>query len=477
MFFILGSVVILLLSSCNKILDTELPINSMLTEKVFSSDQQAYFALNGMYSYLIHGGAEEAVTRSDNMAKNIFSAGAATLVAGHSADELYHPSLSGDYSYYREASNTITGATSNNTDKLWKSCYKAIQYANSILAGVNRPEAKGMTEAGKNDISGQARAIRAFSYFYLVNFFGEVPLVLTDDFQQTLGLKKATKIEVYSLIETDLMIAEQLLSEEFTGTNTERIMVNKWFVKALLARVYLFTNKYDKAYQYADEVIKKNTYFKLEADLNDVFKIHSREVIFHIKKNNQNNAVTPEGMLIRNSYVTPELYNSFETGDKRKAAWIVYEPGFDGYAAGYKMTKYKLFGNVTRRNEPYTEYYVVMRLAEQVLIRAEAAILLNEQNKKEAIDDINALRERADIDLLPDNLSKEAIITAIADERRRELCVEWGHRWLDLKRTDKTAAVLGQISYKMPWNDFQQLYPIPQNDLKWNANLKQNDKY
>jgi starch-binding outer membrane protein, SusD/RagB family len=121
---------------------------------------------------------------------------------------------------------------------------------------------------------------------------------------------------------------------------------------------------------------------------------------------------------------------------------------------------------------------MVMRLAEVYLIRAEASLLLSEGNKGAALNDLNALRARAGLDDLPNTLSAAQVTDAIANERRFELFAEWGHRWLDLKRTGKAKAVLSQIPTKQPWaGDYQLLYPIPATEIINNKNIIQNTGY
>jgi hypothetical protein len=121
---------------------------------------------------------------------------------------------------------------------------------------------------------------------------------------------------------------------------------------------------------------------------------------------------------------------------------------------------------------------MVMRLAELYLIRAEASLLLSAGNKGAAISDLNVLRQRAGLNDLPVTLSAAQVTDAIAQERRVELFAEWGHRWLDLKRTGKASAVLSQIAAKQPWaGDYQLLYPIPATEITNNKNITQNPVY
>ena len=124
-------------------------------------------------------------------------------------------------------------------------------------------------------------------------------------------------------------------------------------------------------------------------------------------------------------------------------------------------------------NATPSEYYMVLRLTEQYLIHAEASA---EQNKlADAIADINLIRRRAGLPDLPDSLDQAQTLSAIMQERRIELFAEWGHRWLDLKRTGQADAVLGPI--KTTWQTNAQLYPIPLSELQSDSKLTQNAGY
>jgi hypothetical protein len=120
---------------------------------------------------------------------------------------------------------------------------------------------------------------------------------------------------------------------------------------------------------------------------------------------------------------------------------------------------------------------MILRLAEQYLIRAEAAAhgagaLTN------AIDDLNMLRSRAELPDLPDDLNQAQVLNAVEQERRIEFFCEWAHRWFDLKRWNKAAEILPLITVKQPWQgDYQLLYPIPPAEIESNSFLQQNPGY
>lgn len=126
---------------------------------------------------------------------------------------------------------------------------------------------------------------------------------------------------------------------------------------------------------------------------------------------------------------------------------------------------------------------MVLRLAEQYLIRAEARI--NQEKIEIGIQDLNALRTRArlstaysttsPLSLLSLTLSKTEALSALERERRVELFSEWGHRWLDLKRTNKANEILSLLKPK--WQNTDILFPIPTLELTTNSAIKQNEGY
>src|SRR5699024_9452423 len=123
-----------------------------------------------------------------------------------------------------------------------------------------------------------------------------------------------------------------------------------------------------------------------------------------------------------------------------------------------------------------SEFSMVMRLAEQYLIRSEARTQLGKLTG--AIADLDKIRKRANLDLiinLKPSIDKGTLLDSIQVERQRELFSEWGHRWLDLKRTGTVSEVLS--TKKSFWEDTDALYPIPEEERSKNPNLTQNIGY
>ena len=119
---------------------------------------------------------------------------------------------------------------------------------------------------------------------------------------------------------------------------------------------------------------------------------------------------------------------------------------------------------------------MVLRLAEQYLIRAEAKAY--QDKLTDAIQDLDIIRNRAGLSLIGDtnpSISKNDFLLAIEQERKVEMFSEWGHRWLDLKRTERAGQILGAL--KPDWQDTDQLYPIPNSERLVNPRLTQNPGY
>ena len=165
----------------------------------------------------------------------------------------------------------------------------------------------------------------------------------------------------------------------------------------------------------------------------------------------------------------PSFATTFEGEDLRLQNWIGYHEGEDAFFA----YKYKIWNS---SEFPIEEYSMVLRFAEQYLIRAEAYAQTG--NLAEAIKDIAIIQQRAGLSPVSEtkpNISQEELLDLIMEERRKELFAEWGHRWFDLKRTDNAGVTLSDI--KPLWETTDFLYPIPSEERRKNPNLSQNEGY
>jgi hypothetical protein len=250
----------------------------------------------------------------------------------------------------------------------------------------------------------------------------------------------------------------------------DRTRVNTFAASAMLARVYLYTEQWSLAETEASRVIANNSLYNLMDDPSQVFLANSGEAIWQFYSNA--NGLTYEavelvatGLGIPKYDLNDQLYHAFEPGDLRKKAWID-----SANVLGTWYTYPAKLRSITPNNSEYT---TILRLGEQFLIRAEARAQLEKIG--DAQDDLDAIRHRAN--LLPTTAGdKASLLLAIEHERQVELFCEWGHRWLDLKRTGRADAVLG-AEKSAGWQSTDVLFPIPQSAINTNKSLHQNDGY
>ncbi|HAQ39349.1 MAG TPA: RagB/SusD family nutrient uptake outer membrane protein [Saprospirales bacterium] len=442
------------LTSCKKFIDIPPPSYQLGSDKVFTSDGTATSAVTGIYSEMM-------------LNQNQFSNSAITLYSGLYADEMtYYSSSDRD-----EFINSSLSQSSHPflSTAFWSPAYRYIYAANICIEKLEN--ATGISPVLRNRLLGESKFIRAFCFFYLTELFDGVPLTVTSDYKNNQNLGRSPYTEVLDQVIADLKEAKNLLPEQYAGT--ERIRPNKWAAASLLARTYLYSGKWQEAKRETDEILNSNLY-RLSPLLNNVFLKGSNETIWQLQPVNPNwNTWEGKEILFETTIVPPtfilreSLVHSFETGDKRKDSWIASRIYMDDNV--YYPYKYKVYGN----NAPVTENYVVFRLAEIYLIRAEAK--LNLKDYPGASEDINLIRTRAGLQNvnIPD---EQALWEALIAERRHELFAEWGHRFFDLKRWMMVDGVMKALK-PSTWDSFRARWPIPYNQINTNSNLLQNPGY
>ncbi|MBN9284106.1 MULTISPECIES: RagB/SusD family nutrient uptake outer membrane protein [unclassified Flavobacterium] len=452
----LGLLSIFFTVSCKKLISVDSPINQLGSDVVYNSDANAISAITGLYSSM-----------SANATS--FVGSGTTIFCGLSSDELHNSS---SITYDDFFNNTLSSSTSALDLNIWTPAYNYIYQANSIIAGVDHSKTLGSST--RSQVKGEALLIRAFCYFYLVNFFGDVPLVLSTDYQSNAMLVRSPSSKIYEQITEDLQVSQQLLTVTYPGGNRGRI--NLYTATAFLARVYLYQKDWNNAETQSSSVINSSAY-SLVSNPDSVFLSASKEAIWQLipvpatANTTEGTNFIPGSNTVPNYELTGALLKSFPASDKRKQRWTK-TISLAGNSFTYPF-KYKAR---TAAGVAVSEYYVMMRLAEQYLIRAEAKAQKNNLNS--AIQDVDKIRQRAGITLLSiitPNISQKALIDSIALERKREFFAEWGHRWFDLKRTDQAHSILGTI--KPDWQSTDTLYPIPKPQMLLNSNLVQNPGY
>ncbi len=454
LFFAIG------VSSCNKLI--EIPANApnqIVTSQVFSDSLDAVNAVVGIYVNAYAG------------TSGPFS-GYLTIYPGLSADELTPVSATDQafYSYSIINNNSICSG-------FWSSFYGQylIYQANACIDGLNA--SSSITPALKNQLIGECEFVRAFCYFHLVNLFGPVPLAVTSDYQTNAGLPRAPVDTVYSQIVRDLEDASGRLVPAYPSAG--RLRPNQYTALALLSRVYLYRQQWQKAENAASQIIGSGVY-QLVTNLDNVFLDGSQEAILQITNTNSSSyqSSTHEGSVmlpgsatsIPNYYFTPSLVQAFETGDQRVVHWTNFNTV--GGAAYYYPYKYKNQYSALVNNTK--EDYMLFRLSEQYLIRAEARAQQN--NTSGAAADLNTIRSRAGLPATTASTQAD-LLAATLHERQTELFCEMGQRWYDLKRTGQVNTILPPEKSNWPADGHAVFYPIPLSELQKNASWQQNAGY
>jgi len=457
-------VVMVVSNGCESLIEVAPPIDQQIGQSIYETDATAASVLTGIYTEMSRDNFNDLSMR-----------------LGLSADELVTTSSAGSI-----LEVLYTNSLTNQGDQLfWSPFYSYIFKANSAIEGINN--SKGITPVVRARLLGEAKFIRAFMYFYLVNLYGDAPLLTSTNIKTNSTAARTGVQEIYDQIISDLTDAAQNLSDDYLKSNVidisaERLRPNKYVAIAMLARVYLFTKKWQLAEEKASKIIDNSAYYKLEPP-EIVYLKDSKEAIwqlqpvgfgdntidaqrFVLKSSSSNTQPGPDGAA-RPVYLSRFVFNDFEPNDLRKINWcdsVVI--GGVVYPYAYKYKSFEPY-------QPRTEYTIVLRVAEQYLIRAEARAEQGRLNGTlSAANDINVIRERAGLGNV--NFStKEQFDNVIMQERKRELFTEWGHRWLDMKRKEVIDKVMKDVVAEKggTWLNYKSLYPIPISDIQNNPSF------
>jgi hypothetical protein len=345
----------------------------------------------------------------------------------------------------------------------------------------------------KAHILAEAKFLRAYYYFELVKYFGDVPLIIDKriGIEEARTIPRAPKAEVYAQIEADLIAAAAVL----TPVAAQKGRATRGAAKALLGKVYLYQNKYTEAAATFDEIIDSGQY-SLYPDYSQLFSVaaeNNSETIFDVEYTGLeggsygcliclegNAAVGFQGIRQYtgpvygdgNSYnlPTPELYAAFSPIDPRRAATVLdieafiaaqtnpasitYAIGAGGHTGYYNNKYIKKQGEIGLPDNDLTSpvNYRVLRYADVLLMAAEAHYQLGNPSRATAL--VNQIRQRAGIPGASVNS-----IDKVYNERRLELSGE-GLRFFDLVRTGQAAQYIpGFVVGK------HEVFPIPQVEI------------
>jgi hypothetical protein len=433
--------------SCDSFVEVELPDSQLTGATVFEDKTTLNAAMADVYAKL----------RDSGILNGSLTGGSVNF--GLYTDELdYYGPAGGSISLI---SQNVLVASDPFITQFWNTTYNQVYGANAILSGISN--STSLPQQVRDQFRGEALFVRALAHFYLVNVFGDVPYITSTDYEQNRLATRASAERVYELITTDLNEAATLLPSDYI--TQERVRPNRAAAKALLARVYLYRGLWNEAANTASQVISDPLY-PWEENIDNVFKKESTVTIWQFQPR-ITGANTEEGDSFMFTAGPPpslalkeSLILAFQDDDLRRTHWITAIT--DGTTTWYHANKY------TQNYGPSTsvEYPIVLRLAEQYLIRAEAfAHLGNDESAKQDLNKIRSVAGLAEIGAT----SNQELITAILHERRLEFFTEHGHRFFDLKRTATINTVLGET--KLGWEANDALWPIPANELLANPNL------
>lgn len=434
--------------SCEDFLEAEDPFGQIPNTVVFEDEATATAALTTLYAKL----RDEVLLTGGTSGLNIYM--------GLYADELdlygsNWGSLEDLYQHQIIPSNLTVQSN-------WNKAYNLIFMTNSVLEGLEA--SSSLKDDLKNHLRGEALFIRAFIHFYLTNLHGDLPYITSTDYRINKDVSRLPVNEVYEKLITDLSEAKALLNVNYIGA--ERTRANSLAASALMARIYLYRGRWQEAEVESTLVINHTGSYNLEPLIENEFLVNSSSAILQFKPKNAGSNTQEASTFIFSSVPPPfvalsnDLVEAFEENDLRKSLWIGELS--DGNQTWYYPNKYKESFNTGTS----LEYTIVLRLAEQYLIRAEARAQLN--NSPGAQQDLNLLRQRAGLENTTATTQNE-LLEAVVNERRFELFTEHGHRWFDIKRRNLAGQILSPL--KPGWKPNNILWPVPEADLLINPNL------
>jgi len=415
----------------------------------------------------------------------------AIAIESMGSDDAEKGSSPSDASFFLDFDTFTIDPNQGNISGFWNGQYRNINYCNQVLDNV---PAITMDATLKAQYLAEAKFIRALSYFRLVRAFGGVPLRLTIPKDASeYNIPRADATQVYAQIESDLTDAAAALPVNYASVDLGR--ATKGAALTLHAKVAMYLKKWNDVLGYTNTVMGMN--YSLLPSFESVFRIpneNSTESIFEIQC-----ALVPGNTSVSNSQYsqvqgvrsargggwgfnvpTADLAASFETGDPRRDATIIFRgettPQGDVIDANgdnpmFNQKSYVPFSLfVNGFNEGAQQNVRVLRFSDALLMNAEAANELG--NTTQALSSLERVRARArqgNAAILPavTTTDQAAIRAAIYRERRSEFAMEFD-RYFDVIRQGRGAAVFGPKGWRAGRNE---IWPIPQTEIDLSGGL------
>lgn len=475
-FFAIG-ITIVSLSSCKKDFLDKKPESDLTTGNFYKSAIDAESGLTGAYNAMaiVNFYQYDNVMNTDGRSDNCY--------------------VNGDNIPSEQPLENFSYTSSNgNIQRDWRELYNHISAANAVTDNVpNITDNAWANNNRKAQILGEARFLRAMSYYWLVTEWGDCPLILsvTNGGNYYPSCSKAS--EVYAQIITDLKYADSVLPA--IPYNKQPGRATSGAAEALLAKTYAQMGDYANCLIYCNKVIGSNTY-SLVSDYKNLWGAANKnnsESIFAIQYDGATNGCWGTGMF---SYISSDgwpkrnigsydLINAFQqAGDnvryKATFDWEIANAAFNMPANAWDASEPIPFANKFPGGWDGTNNVVIIRLADIILLAAEANNQLG--NLADANILLNQIRTRVQLPNINPSTQKDMAL-AILNERRLELVYECT-RWNDLLRADANGYInlvalmnsqvnsYGQnLNYNVNPDKHQFLFPIPLQDLQLNKNL------
>lgn len=420
-------ITVLSLISCESDLETA-PTNQANEEEVFKTAESAETVINGTWANFNDEGTNYANIGYSTVLRTSDAMGSDVAV------------LTNKYGFGPTYAFTeMVNSTAGRPSFIWNMLYSTINNMNNVITRIDGTEG---SQEKKDQVKGQAKALRAFCYLNLASFYQfsylkdksalTAPIYTEPSTTSTVGKKRASLEEIYTLIKSDLTDADNLL-KNYTRNNKDKI--NRSVVNGLLARTYLNTGEWSKAAasaKIAREGFPLMAPEKYKEGFND---INNAEWIWgHAQTQEQSDEsyafhyldVSSSGSYYYSFMADPYFKDLFDTNDIRYQLF-----SWDGQKGREGLLRYAKF----KFKPTLIADIVYMRAAEMYLIEAEAEA--RSGNVSQAVTVLNQLKSARNANIYSGSLSQNAVLDAVLIERRKELFGE-GFSLSDIIRTQGT---------------------------------------
>lgn len=459
------------LASCNDFID-RLPENSVETSSVdYTNLADMYKPVSGVYAVA-------------NNKLSFWGELGLMVVRGDDANKGSNPNDQIEFQYCKDFQyDKIKSYWALNSS--WEGLYNIVSTANAALSSLNKYGENVKTDADRKNLaqySAEIRFLRGYAFYRITQLWGAAPLLIDN---QQLNLTKSSKDDVHKFIQSEMDYCVSNLPDQRPNQNVNPGAVTKYSALMLKAKLALLDGDYNLVLSTTNDIINSNK-FNLYSDFYQLFKIPgklSNESLFELQFTDFGTAsgqsvtsdawfafqgprsgtgfiqgwgfMTPSQSIrtfltSRNDSVRAKTTFMYTNAYTPSGDWI--NPGQPGEPDCYNGKAYTPSNQMTPGRTDYgmNNNIRVFRYADVLLMNAEAKVRLGQNGDSP----LNLVRQRAKLSSLTN-----ASVDQILDERRAEFAMEWGDRFFDLLRTGKLPAGA-------------EYYPIPQNQIDLNPNLK-----